>query len=314
MTCEVYVGAAHYAAGTLLPIEHGIPDPAICASLRAGNHGANTYAHHASDILELAEAAMRACLAGAALRPAQIDAVFLVSSALDARNNLDPAWLGDLNERLELDQAVHYHIGITGCGGFHWAARLAAGLVGAGSCSRILVVCFDQAAGPLQRLYGEGTSFTYVTGDAAAACVIGNSADGLDYRLLGQVVNLYDGKQIARPSIDSEIETISRLFQKTYEQAGLSPRDIDAFITNNYSLDISRLYCQLAGLPFAKAWTSTIATHAHCFSADNLINLSQLTAAGGMKDGDTALLFSTGPIQWGACVLQKLPRSTERAC
>ena len=132
----------------------------------------------------------------------------------------------------------------------------------------------------------------------------------MNYLLIGKIVNLYDGAQILKPSMDSEIRTIVRLFGNTYESASVTSDDIDVFITNNYSLEISRLYCQLADLSYSKAFTSTIATHAHCFSSDNLINLHHLNRRPDVRNGQRVLLFSTGPSQWGACVLQNISPRT----
>lgn len=306
MVCEVYLGAVRFCAGTLRPIEHGISSPAVCAALRSLSHGANTYARHESSPAELVEATVRASLAAADLGPAEVDAVLLVSCSLDAGNNLQPDWLGGWSERLGLSQVAHYHVGMTGCGGFHWAARLAAALVASQSCRRVLIVTFDIVAPPLMRLYGEGTSFMYITGDAAASCIVSGSAEGMDYRVVGPIVNLSDCRQITQPSIDAEINVIARLFGMTYAQTGVSPSQIDAFVTNNYSLDVSRLYCQLAGVPFAKAHTTAIASHGHCFSSDNLINLYLLAQRRTLMRGQHVLCFSTGPFQWGACVLSAL--------
>lgn len=306
MTREVYLGASQYAAGALRPIEHSIDDPATCASLRASAHGANTFAHHESCVGELIEAAVRSCLVSAPIEVAEIDAVFLVSCSLDAQDNLQPAWLGSLTERLGLQQVPHYHVGITGCAGFHWAARLASAMVASGNASRALIVTFDKATTPLQRLYGERTTFMYVTGDAAAACIVSAFPSGMDYRLLGQVVNLYDSKQITAPSMDAEIYKISEMFAAAYVQASRSAQDIDHFITNNYSLEVSRLYCQIAEVDFHKAVTSPIGTYAHCFSSDNLIGLRRLADSKKLIAGNTVLCFSAGPHQWGACILEKL--------
>lgn len=99
--------------------------------------------------------------------------MILASNGLDAAGGLDLAWLGESSRRLGLSRAVHYHVGMAGCAGFHWAARLAASLVAADQCDSVLIVTFDKGEGALQRLYGEDTDFPYLTGDAAAACLVG---------------------------------------------------------------------------------------------------------------------------------------------
>lgn len=307
MRIPVYLGATAYAAGECVPIERAIGDAAVCAQLRHADHGADRFPLYEGNILDLARRAARQSLEAAGLAPQQVDALFVLSTGLDAADNLEGAWLGDLLAELDLGHASHYQLGMTGCGGFHWAARLAAALVASGQCRHILLLAFDQAGGKLQRLYGAGTDFPYVTGDAAAACIIGADPRRMGYRLRGDVVNLADSRQIRQPSMDSEMRCIARMFKQTYAAAGIAPSDVAYLVTNNYSYTVSRLYCQLAKLGAHQAYTGTIASHAHCFSADNIINLHQLTASRDVRDGDNVMLFSTGPYQWGACVLERLP-------
>ncbi len=306
MTHPVYLGATAYVAGEFVPIERGVADSAICAQLRQAAHGADRFPLHEGDILDLARDAARQSLDAAGLAPQQVDAVFLLSTGLDAADNLEGAWLGDLLAQLDLGHAAHYQLGMTGCGGFHWAARLAAAMVASGQCRHILLLAFDQAGGKLQRLYGAGTDFPYVTGDAAAACMVSATPQRMDYRLLGNVVNLADSRQIRQPSMDSEMRCIARMFKQAYDAAGVTSSDVAFLVTNNYSHTVSRLYCQLAKLGAHQAFTGNIGSHAHCFSADNIINLHHLTASRDVRDGDNVMLFSTGPYQWGACVLTRL--------
>ncbi|WP_428424286.1 3-oxoacyl-[acyl-carrier-protein] synthase III C-terminal domain-containing protein [Methylibium sp.] len=304
---HVYLGAIRYAAGGLQPVETEIADSSVCAALRAIKHGADTFAKHEGDLMELSEAAIGACLASCAGGAGEIDAVLFVSCILDATDNLHPTWLAQLAGRHGLDQVPHYHLGITGCAGFHWAARMANALVASGSARSVLIVTFDKVGPPLQRLYGAGSDFMYVTGDAAAACVVSGSPAGMDYRVVGDVENVFDSRQYLVPSMDGEINKIADLFALTYKGAKKTCRDVDHLVTNNYSLEISRLFAQLAGVSFSTVFTSSIGKYAHCFSSDNLINLSELGEQA--LAGQTVLCFSAGPSQWGACLLERMEAS-----
>lgn len=302
----VYLGAVQYEAGRSVKLEDVIEDPAMCARLRAPEHGSDRIPCWEGDILVLAERAVQRCLAACARSASQIDAVFLVSTGLDARENLDGAWLGTFSQGLELDKASHYQIGMTGCAGLHWAAKLAAGLIGAGQCENILIVSFDKADGALQRLYGEETDFPYVTGDAAAACLLSSLPALLDYRIVGRIANVWDGGQALRASLEEEAGCIARMLEDTCTSAGPSLTDIDLLVSNNYSFNVSRFYALLAGVDSSKVFTDTIGSHAHCFSSDNLINLHHARLAGRVGAGARLLLFSAGPYQWGACMLEVL--------
>ena len=300
-----YVGAAQYAAGSPVPLEEVIADVELCARLRAPGHGAVSVPRWDLDVLELAEAAARKSLLASKRHPQEIGAVFLVSNNLDAQNNLDAAWLGGLSKKLGLSKAAHYQIGMAGCAGFHWAAKLAAGLIGSALCDHILILSFDKADGNLRRLYAEETDFPYVTGDAGAACIFSASEHALAYRLLGKVGNTWDGEQALRVCMEDEIRCIDELIQQTYASASMAAQDVDLLITNNYSFTVSRLYCQLADLSFTKAFTKTIPTHAHCFASDSIINLHHVQHAVNLQVGQRLMLLSAGPFQWGACVLEK---------
>lgn len=302
---QVYVGAVQHAAGDLIDLEEVVLNKATQAALRHADHGAGTLARSDRSAQALAEAAMDACLSGGNRARGAIDAVILASNGLDAAGTLDAEWLGVLSQRLEISRAAHYQAGIAGCAGFHWAARIAASLIASDQCNNALVVTFDKAEGALERMYGEGTDFPYLTGDAAAACVFSSSPDAMDYRLKGKVVNVWDGNQAIRPNLDDEIRCIDELFKTACKSAGVHRGQLDMLITNNYSLNVSRLYSQLAEVSYAKTFTQNIATYAHCFGSDNLINL-YCAQQQSIKPGHHLMLFGAGPYQWGACVLQKL--------
>lgn len=310
----VYIGAAEYAAGPPVALETEVRDIAMRRRLRSADHGARTFARWDGDDLELVEAALRNCLRSSQRDAREIDAVFLLSNGLDAKNNLDAGWLGDLSQRLGLSSVPHYQIGMAGCAGFHWAARLATGLIRGGECLHVLVATFDKADGVLQRLYGEATDSPYLTGDAAAACVFSSSPRAMSYRLVGRVVNVWDGGQVRQSSLHEEVRCVDRLFRETCAGADLSLSEIDLFITNNYSLDVSRLYCQVANISFSKAFTQTIATHAHCFGSDNIINLRHAHLDCLIAPEQHSMLFSAGPYQWGACVIEGLGRPRGLEC
>lgn len=306
MQRNVYLGAIRYVAGSLRAIEEEIFNPDTLARLRSDSHGAKTYARHDDSVSELLEEVIRECMSSVPFSSDQIDAVFFVSCGADATDNLHPVWMAQLSQHLSLECVPHYHIGITGCAGFHWAAKLASALIAAGDARHVLVVTSDKAEPLLERLYGEGQNFMYMTGDAAAACVISSESIGMDYKLIGRIEHVYDCTQMLLPSIDTEINKIADLFAATYAGAGKSAKEIKHLVTNNYSLDISKLYCQLADVSNTTAFTDTIATHAHCFNSDNLINLRELSLHRELAEGDSVLCFSAGPMQWGACILERL--------
>ena len=91
----------------------------------------------------------------------------------------------------------------------------------------------------------------------------------------------------------------------------MNANDIDLLITNNYSLNVSRLYSYITGISFEKIYTDTIATHAHCFSSDISINLHHSQRSKLIETGARVLTFSAGPYQWGACIFEKIEKYQE---
>lgn len=302
----IFLGAAQYACGTLIALENIITDSIRCTALRNAAEGVAFVPVWDGEILELAQIAVDRSLAVANRKACEIDAVFFVSNSLDAQDTLDSEWLGIFSEKFGLNQAAHYRIAMAGCAGFHWAAKLASALIATGECVNILMISFDQANPRLQRVYGEDSNFPYVTGDAASACVFSALSDRMSFRLMGRVVNIWDGKQARQSSLENEVGCIDRLFREVYAHAEINPDEVDLLITNNYSINVSRLYCQLASIDFKKAYTETIATHAHCFASDNVINLHHSQYDGSITPGARIMTFSAGPYQWGACIFEKL--------
>jgi 3-oxoacyl-[acyl-carrier-protein] synthase III len=305
MMRNVYVGGIEFSAGRSESLENEVGGE-LSALLKSSSYGLSKYAYHEFNISELIVETIKKTLALSKLNSNVIDAVFVISNTLDASNNLDANWLGEINEITGLERATNYHIGMAGCGGFHWAARLAASLIMSNECEHILLVSFDKGIAPLQRVYDDNPNFIYVTGDAAASCVFSSSRENMEYTLLGKILNAYDGKQIVQPTDEKELRIISKLFKDAYSYANIAANKVNYFISNNYNLRVSQLFCQLANVSFSKAYTENIAKYAHCFSADNMINLCTLNASQKPEKESIVLLFSTGPFQWGACVFKKI--------
>jgi len=306
MIRNIYLGATEYAAGTRKPLEWRISNHETCKLLRSESLGLNEFACYESDILDLAIQSINKSLESSHLSASQIDAVFIVSNFLDSKNNLETSWISKFDDVTGLGSAIHYYVGITGCGGFHWAARLAASLIASHDCENIVIVSFDSATYPLRRLYDDDKNFTYVTGDAAASCIFSSRIEKMDFVLKGKINTAFDAQQVVNPCQETELKIISKLFKDTYIKAQITANQMDHFIGNNYTLNISRLFCQLANIKFSKAFTENISAYAHCFSSDNLINLSSLLSAKRLLPGNKIMLFSTGPFQWGANIIEKL--------
>jgi len=304
---SVYLGATEYSAPSFVRIEDGLEDMQLCAKLQKKSPEIKRFPLFNSDIIDLLIPALKKCLKSSKRNPTAIDAIFLVSNTLDASCNLNASWLTKINRIFNAQQGInYYHIGIVGCAGFAWAAKVASSLIISGQYRNILIASFDKASTPLQRVYAEDTSFPYVTGDAAAACLLSDSPEHLDYRIINPIITTSDVAQINTPSFERQLPCIVDLFKNIFNATNFKSTDIDLFITNNYSLAVTRLYCQLANIEYKKSFTDTLSDFAHCFSSDSIINLHHATQWGRIQTGDKTLIFSTGMFQWGACIIQKI--------
>lgn len=299
----VYLGGVSYQAGQCVDIEAADMAQETRAVLRSAENGVKNFSHYPGHLSDLIAASVSSTLAAARRSVAEIEVVCVMSSMIDARNNTEPQWLADLANRLGMQTVPFYAIGLADCAGFHAGLRLAAALVAAGDIENALLLSFDQAGDALQRVYGEGTDFVYVTGDSAASCVISQHAHDLRYELRGPVQYTSNTRQIEHFSDEVDMRSIAALSKKTYQQANIPAHAIGHFICNNYTLEATRLFCRLSGLSPTKAATRQLPRYAHCFSSDNLINLTQLQHDDELRAGDHLLLFSTGPFQSGACII-----------
>ena len=306
MNPTVYLGGIACETGQAVDIEAAQMAPQTRALLQSEANGVRCFSHHPGQHWELVTRAVTRALADSGRQPDDIDAVLLVSGLLDAQNNLEALWLAELGRTLQMQAVPFYAVGLAGCAGFHAGLKLAAALTASGEAEHVLLVTFDQAGDALQRVYGEGSDFVYVTGDAAAACVVSRQPAQMQYALRGKVQYSSNTEQIEHFSNDTDMRSIAALVKRTCQHAEIAPRAVHHFICNNYTLEATRLFCQLAGISFSKAVTAPLAQHAHCFSADNLINLGHLHAEGALQPGEHALLFSTGPFQLGACLITRL--------
>lgn len=142
-----------------------------------------------------------------------------------------------------------------------------------------------------------------MTGDAVSSCLVSRDAHQLPYKLCGHVQYTSNTRQIENFSSETDMRSISALMKRTYQQSSIPAASVSRSICNNYTLEATRLFCQLSGINHGKAVTRQLPRFAHCFGSDNLINLKQLEMDKELSAGDHILLFSTGPFQMGACII-----------
>jgi|SRR5687768_5633758 len=134
------------------------------------------------------------------------------------------------------------------------------------------------------------------TSDAACAVLVEKT--GARNRLIAASTvtkgYYWDTDSLRDEVVASYFPTARFVAQRTIEQAGWSPSDVDWIIPHNVSMRSWQILSGLLRLPNAKLWSENIARHGHTLAGDNFINYRDALDAGAIEAGHRVLLFSYG--------------------
>jgi 3-oxoacyl-[acyl-carrier-protein] synthase III len=134
------------------------------------------------------------------------------------------------------------------------------------------------------------------TSDAACAVLVEKT--GTRNRLIAASTvtkgYYWDTDSLRDEVVASYFPTARFVAQRTIEQAGWSPSDVDWIIPHNVSMRSWQILSGLLRLPNAKLWSKNIALHGHTLAGDNFINYRDALDAGAIETGHRVLLFSYG--------------------
>ena len=134
------------------------------------------------------------------------------------------------------------------------------------------------------------------TSDAACAVLVEKT--GARNRLIAASTvtkgYYWDTDSLRDEVVASYFPTARFVAQRTIEQAGWSPSDVDWIIPHNVSMRSWQILSGLLRLPNAKLWSENIALHGHTLAGDNFINYRDALDAGAIEAGHRVLLFSYG--------------------
>ncbi|WP_437762657.1 3-oxoacyl-[acyl-carrier-protein] synthase III C-terminal domain-containing protein [Sorangium sp. So ce281] len=265
--------------------------------------GLETYAVSSRSPAELARESLARTIEKSGLDPKDIGAVLYASSSFWSQE-FYTRHIGELCCSLGLEHAVTLGTTLGECGNFASALRSAYGLIRSGDCRTVLLVTTDRAAG--KRLVDPLVS---VLSDGAASCIVSSERQG-ELEILGvrqganqklwMVDNAKESVKRLKYTADGVKLTITQLLADT----GLNAHQIKAFITNNYSYSVLRVFSAQAGVRPGALYLKNVGRVAHAFSADNLIGLQDALEQGDLKSGEFALTLSTGQASWGASILK----------
>ena len=268
----------------------------------------------------LGEAAARAALDNAGLRPDDIDLIVLATSTPD---NTFPATAVDIQKRLGIRHGFAFDLQAV-CSGFVYAMTTAdlylrggqakrALVIGSETFSRILdwsdrstCVLFGDGAGALVLEAAEGEGTLADRGVLAASL----RSDGTHKDKLyvdggpsstGTVGHLrMEGREVFKHAVGM----ITDVIEATFEQAGITADDLDWFVPHQANKRIIDASAKKLGIADHKV-VVTVDRHGNTSAASVPLALAEAVADGRIKKGDIVMLEAMGGgFTWGAVLLR----------
>ncbi len=257
------------------------------------------------DAAELAVEAGRASLERAGADPGDIDDLYLCSTAFPSSLRSQTAHTAAVVRGLGLRRAAVTGISLGRCANLLLALRAACAAVDTGQSRTALVVTADRMEDETRRM----ENFALFS-DGAAACLVTaeQPREGFRFEAAAVAQDLGEGDPAGQISADLAIEVNRRLRDAT----GVGPEDVARVCHNNLYTPLVSLKEAQAGFAPHQLHLDNIGRFGHCFAADPLINLTDLTEAGAIAHGDRCLLASSVPgLRAGLLVRRHAPTTTQ---
>lgn len=196
-----------------------------------------------------------------------------------------------LQYELGLDGAAVLALDQLACTTLFGAVRVARSLLATEGMNRALCV-----ASEFYPLHAGREAVYNCTSDAACAVLL--ERGGARNRIVGSATitkgYYWDAIVMREEVVASYFPTAVHAIARTLDDAGWRAADVDWVIPHNVSVRSWEILLALAGLTTAQLWSRNVAAHGHALAGDNFINLRDAIAAGAVRPGDRALLFSYG--------------------
>lgn len=196
---------------------------------------------------------------------------------------------------------LQYDLGLTGASVFAIDQLACTTLLGAARIARSLcitegierAICVSSEFFPMHA--GREAIFN-CTSDAACAVLIEKDATRNRLVAASTVTKGYywDVDAMREEIVASYFPTSRFVVQRTLEQAGWQPGDVDWIMPHNVSVRSWQILSGLLRLPNAQLWSENVARHGHTLAGDNFINYRDALDAGAIEPGQRVLLFSYG--------------------
>ena len=206
-----------------------------------------------------------------------------------------------LQADFDLRRAVVLGLNQQACTGMLGSTRVAAAMLAAEEqWQRVLCVTADRF--PAGAVYEQAYN---LISDGAAACVVSRQASGFRLITAHQITNGGLGRAGDDETVGSYFSYTHRLMIETLARAGMTAADLDWVVTQNTNDKAWQILCRLFRIDFEKVWFPSMPDVGHVISADNVVNLAQLAAAGRVRPGQRiALLMAGFGLNWQCVIVE----------
>jgi len=301
---EVYMSSLAYQLGERRRVSDLMLPDDVRRRLMGPEGGLTFHLVSEASCVDLAVNSARKTLDAASsrgLRAADIDALMIASNSLSRQSGAEV--IASVARSLELWRATAVLVNSGDCCNFQVAARLCHGLVASGQYRNVLLIAADRVADVCANQFvavrGAG-----INSDAAASCIVSKDIRA-GFKLNGHFQHAADAALLSEQSSVREgfikfIEVIRCVFKDMCESCGVTPDQIGQLIINTYTNTVAEASSLATRLPMSKIYTKNIARTAHCFAADNLINLHDYSVDAQPEVGTLIALMGSGVYQWSA--------------
>jgi 3-oxoacyl-[acyl-carrier-protein] synthase-3 len=248
---------------------------------------------------ELAVEAGKATLRAAGVDPSSVDALVLCCTSFPGGPDSHGSFVRTISEGLGTGETDFVGITLDRCTNLLAGLRVAEAFVAAGIHRRVLVVTTDRVTDEAERL----AKFALFSDGAAAVLV--SDTDG-EYEILAsaaahEMKDLEWSNQIS-PDLSRRVNA------ELMKRASMDVDQVDILLHTNIFQAVVVMKELQAGFGAAQLYTDNIARVGHCFAADPIINLTDLAAAGRLRDNGHYLLAASVPgVRYGV-LLRKQTR------
>lgn len=269
--------------------------------------GFESYAESKLSMRELAYQSAIETLEASGIGRSEIGICLYVAESFDRDEPVSSEEVNRLLVQLGLDSAVPIHISVANCANIMSALRVATALIAAGETRHVLVVSVDKAS----RRRGGRMMFQEMSikSDISLSCLVsGPGVGSFGVMYLGQrnTAALIGGEALdSKTYAISKFNGIRSVAKRAREALALEPTDFAWVITNNYGLEVTKMFVELCGFPREAAHCKNTGRFAHAVAGDVLINLSDLERDGAIKPGEKIFLMADSITSSSVLCLQK---------